>query len=88
MQPLRLHDADCNEVLDMTQPSEPTDDDVVANLARLEQALERIAQGATPRVDSTTSGAMPSKSAMISDRLDALIAKLRAELGDPVAETE
>ena len=70
----------------MTQPLEPNDDDIAANLARLEVALERIAQGSPPRADSRASSVTPSQSAMLTDRLDAVIAKLRAELGDASAE--
>ena len=69
----------------MTPAPAPELDDVAANLARLEGALERIAQASaavqaappndTPRLN--VSGASPAVSVMVADRLDSMIARLR-----------
>jgi hypothetical protein len=65
----------------MTETSEANDDDVAANLVRLEAALDRIAHRSVQ-----PSGVTPPVSAMLVDRLDNMIARLRAELGDHSAE--
>ncbi len=67
--------------LGMTQPPDADNLDVVASLARLEAALERIANASRVETHVTdASGANPAVSAMLADRLDAMIARLRAEI--------
>ena len=68
----------------MTTPPAGDDGDVAATLARLEAALERIATGASAQnvMPAQASGATPQVSAMLVDRLDGIIARLRAELGE------
>jgi len=73
----------------MNSTPAPNDHDVAANLARLEEALTRIAQ-ARARAPSAriadmpvtdTSGVDRAVSAMMADRLDEIIARLRAAIG-------
>jgi cytochrome c551/c552 len=69
----------------MMQSPAPECDDVAANLARLEAALERIAQGMTQGMtQEAKQGSAPAHalSAMVADRLDAMIARLRAEIDE------
>ena len=69
----------------MTATPDFTTDDATAAAERLEQALERIASLAARPAGPAASGIAESPTPEIADRLDQVIAKLRAGLGPDAA---
>jgi len=73
----------------MTATPDSTTDDATAAAERLEQALERIAtlaaRPAAPEPGITEPGIPETATPDIAERLDRVIAKLRAGLGPDVA---
>ncbi len=69
----------------MTATPDSTTDDATAAAERLEQALERIATLAARPAAATETGTTETATPEIAERLDQVIAKLRAGLGPDAA---
>ena len=69
----------------MSTTPDSTNDDATAAAERLEQALERIAALAARPAASAEPGLADTATPEIADRLDQVIAKLRAGLGPDAA---